>query len=71
MGGIDARELFQACIDLFKLTDDFTSEYGIPGTGEKMETRINLNSPGEIELISHRVEYMIAAAALIRTELWF
>src|SRR5665213_492720 len=67
MGGIDARELFQACIDLFKLADDFTSEYGITGTGEKMETRINLNSPGEIELISHGVEYMIAAAALVVT----
>ncbi|HEY5345626.1 MAG TPA: hypothetical protein VIK62_04715 [Verrucomicrobiae bacterium] len=63
--GINARELFQAVVDIFKLADDFSSEIGIAGADAPIDTRINLNSPGEIELITKAAEFIFVAAAII------
>jgi hypothetical protein len=63
--GINARELFQAAVDIFKLADDFSAENGILESEAPIDTRINLNSPGEIELITKAAEFIFIAAAII------
>jgi hypothetical protein len=63
--GINARDLFQACVDLLKLADDFTAEIGIDQDSGAMDTRINLNSPGDIELITSAAKYIFVIAAIV------
>ena len=47
---IRAQALFGACLDLLSLADRFAKTEGIELGIENVETRINLNSPGAIEL---------------------
>jgi hypothetical protein len=47
---IRAQQLFGACVELFKLVDEFAATEGIESGIEDVETRINLNSPGDVEL---------------------
>lgn len=46
-----ARELFEACLGLLKITDDFLSTNGIEEDTSDVEVKISVNSPGEVELI--------------------
>lgn len=63
--GIKARDLFQACVDLLHLADDFSAEIGVDEDSGAMDTRINLNSPGDIELITSAAKYIFVIAALV------
>ena len=58
---IRAQALFGACLDLFVLAEDFAKSEQIDFDTEDIKTRINLNSPGAVELWMAGV----AAATLI------
>lgn len=61
---IHAQALFRSLITLFELGDKFAKQEEIDANFEGVETRINLNSPGDIELWVHSV-YVIGIIALL------
>jgi len=63
--GIKARDLFESAVDIFKLSDDFATEIGIHEDSQAMETRINLNSPGEWELITDAAKYIFVVGSIV------
>jgi hypothetical protein len=48
---IKAFDLFSACVELLNLSDKFLLENNEESNIEKISTKVNLNSPGSIELI--------------------
>ena len=61
---IIARELFGACIELFDISDIIVNELEIDDNSTIVDSKINLNSPGSIELLS-AAPYIIAAIGLL------
>lgn len=51
--GINATELFRTCINLLDTTEELVNDEGINETSDSIESKINLNSPGDLELISY------------------
>ena len=47
---IKAQSLFRACVDLFDLAEGFATTENAKTEFEEINTRINLNSPGDVEL---------------------
>jgi hypothetical protein len=50
---------------LFDLAEDFTSLLGVHEDSGGMNTRINLNSPGEIELITSAAQFIFLVGAFV------
>lgn len=46
---IPAQDLFRACLDLFGLAEKFARTQGVELDTTDIKTRINLNSPGDVE----------------------
>ncbi len=46
---IPAQDLFRACLDLFGLAEKFARTQGVELDTSDIKTRINLNSPGDVE----------------------
>lgn len=49
---INGRVLFEACLQMFEAADRFSSSHGLVGSSDQIEVKINLNSPGKIQLIA-------------------
>jgi restriction system protein len=64
-GGINARDLFHLWIDLFDLAESFASTIGVTEDTSKVDTRINLNSPGDVELITHAAKFIFVIGAIV------
>lgn len=62
---INARVLFPACLELFELVDQFAAQEDFNQDASDIDTRINLNSPGKIELITKASRFICAAAILV------
>jgi restriction system protein len=63
--GVNARDLFESGVEIFQFADEFASEIGIHEDSRSMETRINLNSPGEWELITEASKYIFLVGAFV------
>ncbi len=63
--GIRAQALFGACLGLFQLVDEFAKENDIDAGTENIETRISLNSPGDIEIWNHGIGTIALAGMFI------
>jgi hypothetical protein len=59
--GINARNLFESSLDLFALVDAFAADIGVNEDSRGIDAKINLNSPGTMELIAKLPLYMMAA----------
>lgn len=55
---INARALFESCVDLFKIVDEFCTREGLNEDASDISTRINLNSPGKVELMTKAARYI-------------
>lgn len=53
--GINAKELFRMGLNLFDLLDNFCEEEQLQVSSDDIETKVNLSSPGTVELISNSV----------------
>jgi restriction system protein len=53
---ISARVLFQACLELLELGDEYAAAEKIEGNGDQVDVKINLESPGTVELIAHTAQ---------------
>ena len=62
--GIKFRELFSTCLDVLDFGDELLVDLDIPEDTSGIETRINLNSPGTIDLVSY-APYILALIGLI------
>lgn len=62
--GIKFRELFSTCLALLDSSDELLSDLKIFEDTSEIESRINLNSPGDIDLIS-KGPYIVIMIALI------
>lgn len=62
---INARVLFPACLEMFKLVDEFAAQEHFHQDASDIDTKINLNSPGKIELITKASRFICAAALLV------
>jgi restriction system protein len=63
--GVNARDLFGAGLDLLTLADEFAESIGLGEDSHNIETRINLNSPGDAELYTTAARYIFIVAALV------
>ncbi|HEX3800710.1 MAG TPA: hypothetical protein VH413_18600 [Verrucomicrobiae bacterium] len=64
-GNINARDLFSTGSGLLELGDEFAAELGIKEDSGDIDTRINLNSPGEIELITTAAQYIFVTGLIV------
>lgn len=55
---ISARVLFQACLELLELGDEYSTAEHIGADSDEVDVRINLESPGTIELIAHTAQIL-------------
>lgn len=62
---IRAQGLFRSFIELFDLAKEFASSEGVAIDFEDVETRINLNSPGDVELWKEGVTAIGLLAVLV------
>jgi restriction system protein len=62
---IHARVLFKACSDLLDVADQFSILHNFKEETSDIETRINLNSPGTVELIGRAARFMFVIAAIV------
>ncbi len=62
---IPAQSLFRVCLELFDLANDFAKSEGVEEHFEEIETRINLNSPGDVELWKAGAVAISALAVLV------
>ena len=62
---IAARELFGACLEIFDMSDLVLEEIDTEEDSSIIDSKINLNSPGNIELIAENAPYIITAIALV------
>lgn len=62
---IRANTLFRACIDLMDLVSDFAAHEEVNASVDEIETRINLNSPGDVELWHRGVEAIGLLALMV------
>ncbi len=62
--GIIFRELFSTCLSLLDVGDEILYDLSIKEDTTNIESKINLNSPGEIDLISY-APYILVLVALI------
>jgi restriction system protein len=53
---ISARLLFKACLELLELGDEYAAARDIDANGDQVDVRINLESPGTVELIAHTAQ---------------
>lgn len=50
---INARALFKACLDLLDLTDECLQYVGLPERTDKVEVKVNINSPGTVDFMAY------------------
>ena len=62
--GIQPFGLFSAMMDLFKLTSNMSQSLGVDFDEQKLEGKINVQSPGHIELITESVAGLIILAGI-------
>lgn len=62
---IGAQSLFGACVELLRLVEDFAASEGFDAGVDDIETRINLNSPGDVELWKTGIQAVALCALLI------
>ncbi len=64
-GSINARSLFQSLLDILELAEEFAEENSFGEDTSAVQTRVNLNSPGTVELISEASKYIFIASAIV------
>ncbi len=62
---IPAQDLFRACLDLFDLAKEFAETKGIELDTADIKTRINLNSPGDVEFWKKGYKTTLLISAMI------
>ncbi|WP_224981316.1 hypothetical protein [Geomonas agri] len=62
---INARALFQACLDLLNLTDDCLQYVGLPERTDNVEVKVNINSPGTVDFMAHSFNAIAVLGILI------
>lgn len=62
---IHARALFESCLGLLNLADEFMTYAGIPETTEDVEVKVNINSPGMVEFMGYSFTAIATLGILI------
>ena len=55
---INGRILFESCLQLFEIGDSFAAREHLSANSSDIDVKINLNSPGDIELIASSVKIL-------------
>jgi len=63
--GIKFRELFSTCMSLLDSSDELLQEIDVKEDTSNIESKINLNSPGDIDLISYAPHILVVIALLV------
>lgn len=63
--GINARELFRLGADLLDISGEFLATHNMHDETGSVETRINLNSPGAMELITTSFDTAVVIGAIV------